>query len=115
MLSLVGHPYAINPDAALREHARAAGWQIVDYRPGRRAAKLGLRAAAATALAGALAASAAAARLTLPRRGEPAARRPDAPYRPLSGHGMTARAPVASPRDSRRAQKNTERRCISSA
>ena len=58
MLSLVGHPCAVNPDAALRGHARARGWQVVDYRRGRRAAKLGLRAAAATALAGALAASA---------------------------------------------------------
>ena len=42
MLSLVGHPCAVNPDAALREHARARGWQIVDYRRGRKAAKLGL-------------------------------------------------------------------------
>jgi HAD superfamily hydrolase (TIGR01490 family) len=58
LLSLVGHPCAVNPDAALLEHARARGWQVVDYRRGRRAAKLGLRAAAATALAGALAASA---------------------------------------------------------
>jgi HAD superfamily hydrolase (TIGR01490 family) len=58
MLSLVGHPCAVNPDATLLEHARAHGWQVVDYRRGRRAARLGLRAAAATALAGALAASA---------------------------------------------------------
>jgi phosphoserine phosphatase len=58
MLSLVGHPCAVNPDAALLQHARAQGWQVVDYRRGRRAARLGLRAAAATALAGALAASA---------------------------------------------------------
>ncbi len=58
LLSLVGHPCAVNPDAALLGHARARGWQVVDYRRGRRAAKLGLRAAAATALAGALAASA---------------------------------------------------------
>jgi HAD superfamily hydrolase (TIGR01490 family) len=58
MLSLVGHPVAINPDAALRSHARAHGWTIHDYRTGRRAAKLGLQAATATALAGALAAAA---------------------------------------------------------
>lgn len=59
MLSLVGHPCAVNPDAALREHAKAHGWQIRDFRTGRRAAKLGLQAAGATALAGVLAAAAA--------------------------------------------------------
>jgi HAD superfamily hydrolase (TIGR01490 family) len=59
MLSLVGHPCAINPDGALRDHARAHGWTIHDYRTGRRAAKLGAQAAVATALAGALAAAAA--------------------------------------------------------
>lgn len=45
MLSLVGDPCVVNPDARLREHARAAGWRIRDYRTGRRAAKLGLFAA----------------------------------------------------------------------
>ncbi|HET6694686.1 MAG TPA: HAD-IB family hydrolase [Streptomyces sp.] len=58
MLSLVGYPCAVNPDAALRQHARAQGWQVRDFRNGRRAAKLGIRAAGATALAGALAAAA---------------------------------------------------------
>ncbi len=32
MLSAVGHPVAVNPDAALRRHARAAGWDIVGER-----------------------------------------------------------------------------------
>ena len=59
LLSLVGHPYAINPDARLLEHARAHGWQVRDYRTKRKAAKLGLQAAGATALAGALAAASA--------------------------------------------------------
>jgi HAD superfamily hydrolase (TIGR01490 family) len=59
MLSLVGHPCAINPDGALRDHARAHGWTIRDYRTGRRAAKVGAEAVVATALAGALAAAAA--------------------------------------------------------
>ena len=27
MLSLVGHPYAINPDSRLRKHAREQGWR----------------------------------------------------------------------------------------
>ncbi len=59
MLSLVGQPCAINPDSALRDHARANGWTIRDYRTGRRAAKVGVQAVGATALAGALAAAAA--------------------------------------------------------
>ena len=58
MLSLVGHPVAINPDGALRDHARAHGWAIHDYRTGRRAAKVGAQAVGATALAGVLAAAA---------------------------------------------------------
>lgn len=53
MLSLVGHPYAINPDARLRKHARAQGWRLRDYRTGRKAAKIGIPAAAGVgALAG---------------------------------------------------------------
>ncbi|MDT3398862.1 HAD-IB family hydrolase [Streptomyces sp. B1866] len=46
MLSLVGHPYAVNPDARLRKHARAHGWRLRDYRTGRKAAKVGIPAAA---------------------------------------------------------------------
>jgi HAD superfamily hydrolase (TIGR01490 family) len=46
MLSLVGEPCAINPDAALRAHAKANGWRIRDYRTGRKAAKVGVPAAA---------------------------------------------------------------------
>ncbi|MDU0968454.1 MAG: HAD-IB family hydrolase [Actinomycetaceae bacterium] len=34
LLSLVGHPVAINPDTALREHAKAHGWPIADFRGG---------------------------------------------------------------------------------
>ncbi len=36
MLSLVGHPCAVNPDARLRAHAKAEGWLVRDYRTGRR-------------------------------------------------------------------------------
>jgi HAD superfamily hydrolase (TIGR01490 family) len=46
MLSLVGEPCAINPDATLRAHAKAHGWRIRDYRTGRKAAKVGVPAAA---------------------------------------------------------------------
>ncbi|WP_239455503.1 HAD family hydrolase [Nocardioides gilvus] len=57
MLSLVGDPVAINPDNELRAHARANGWQIRDYRTGRKAARVGLVAAAVGgALAGGVAA-----------------------------------------------------------
>jgi HAD superfamily hydrolase (TIGR01490 family) len=58
MLSLVGHPCAINPDSALREHAKAHGWTIRDYRTGRRAVKVGAQAVVTATLAGALAAAA---------------------------------------------------------
>ncbi|MGK5631365.1 HAD family hydrolase [Streptomyces sp. URMC 123] len=58
MLSIVGHPYAINPDARLRKHARERGWRLRDYRTGRKAAKVGIPAAAGL---GALAGGAAAA------------------------------------------------------
>jgi HAD superfamily hydrolase (TIGR01490 family) len=50
MLSLVGQPVAINPDAKLRRHAKAMGWRIHDYRTGRKAAKIGVP---STLLAGA--------------------------------------------------------------
>jgi len=35
MLSLVGHPVAVNPDAHLRREARAKGWEIRDFRTGK--------------------------------------------------------------------------------
>jgi len=59
LLSLVGHPCAINPDSRLRNHAREHGWRVRDYRTGRKAVKVGVpTAAAAGALAGAVAAAA---------------------------------------------------------
>ncbi|WP_431944714.1 HAD family hydrolase [Actinacidiphila sp. bgisy167] len=64
MLSLVGHPYAINPDTRLRKHARERGWRLRDYRTGRKAAKIGIPAAAGV---GAVAGGAAAA-MALQRR-----------------------------------------------
>ncbi len=60
MLSLVGEPCAVNPDARLRAHAREHGWQVRDYRTGRKAARAGLVAAGvAGAVTGSLAAGAA--------------------------------------------------------
>ncbi|MFC3577010.1 HAD family hydrolase [Streptomyces yaanensis] len=58
MLSLVGHPYAINPDTKLRKHARVHDWRLRDYRTARKAAKVGLPAAAGVgAVAGGTAAA----------------------------------------------------------
>ena len=45
MLSLVGHPCAVNPDKALRAHAKANGWRIRDYRTGRKVAVASVKAA----------------------------------------------------------------------
>ncbi|MGA8995491.1 MAG: HAD-IB family hydrolase, partial [Nocardioidaceae bacterium] len=42
MLTLVGDPCVVNPDARLREHARRHGWRVRDYRTGRKAARAGL-------------------------------------------------------------------------
>ncbi|WAL65255.1 HAD-IB family hydrolase [Amycolatopsis cynarae] len=57
MLSVVGTAVAVNPDATLREIARARGWEIRDFRTGRKAAKIGVPSVlGAGALAGAVAA-----------------------------------------------------------
>jgi HAD superfamily hydrolase (TIGR01490 family) len=46
MLSLVGHPVAVNPDNDLKRIARENGWEIRDFRTGRKAARVGVPAAA---------------------------------------------------------------------
>ncbi|HEX6336192.1 MAG TPA: HAD-IB family hydrolase [Jiangellaceae bacterium] len=59
MLSLVGKPCAVNPDRALRAHAREHAWRIRDYRGRRRNTTIGIAAgagAAAGAAVGVLAA-----------------------------------------------------------
>ena len=56
LLSAVGHAVAVNPDGVLRRHARREGWDIKDFRSGRRAAMLALpTAVAAGAVVGAVA------------------------------------------------------------
>jgi HAD superfamily hydrolase (TIGR01490 family) len=42
MLSVVGHPTAVNPDSDLRQVAREKGWPVRDFRTGRKAAKIGV-------------------------------------------------------------------------
>jgi HAD superfamily hydrolase (TIGR01490 family) len=56
MLSAVGHPVAVNPDATLKRIAKENDWEIRDFRTGRKAAKIGVPAAAgAGAVAGGIA------------------------------------------------------------
>jgi HAD superfamily hydrolase (TIGR01490 family) len=50
MLSLVGTAVAINPDGKLRRVARERGWEICDFRTGRKAAKIAVPTAAAGVL-----------------------------------------------------------------
>jgi HAD superfamily hydrolase (TIGR01490 family) len=57
MLSVVGTAVAVNPDQGLREVARRRGWEIRDFRTGRKAARIGVPSVlGAGALAGAVAA-----------------------------------------------------------
>jgi HAD superfamily hydrolase (TIGR01490 family) len=57
MLSVVGTSVAVNPDSGLREVARKRGWEIRDFRTGRKAAKIGVPSVlGAGAVAGAVAA-----------------------------------------------------------
>jgi HAD superfamily hydrolase (TIGR01490 family) len=50
MLSAVGHGVAINPDTGLRAAAREHGWEVRDFRTGRKAAKVGVPATAGTGM-----------------------------------------------------------------
>jgi HAD superfamily hydrolase (TIGR01490 family) len=52
MLTLVGHPHAVNPDHRLRARAEQEGWPITDYRTGLRLLRLGLPGAVLTGAAG---------------------------------------------------------------
>jgi len=64
MLSMVGRPVAVNPDSELKAIARARGWEVRDFRTGRKAARIGLP----TALAGGVVAGAVAGALVVRRR-----------------------------------------------
>ncbi|MFI9007078.1 HAD family hydrolase [Actinosynnema sp. NPDC053489] len=58
MLSVVGTAVAVNPDSGLRETARKRGWEIRDFRTGRKAARIGVPSVlGAGALAGVVAAT----------------------------------------------------------
>jgi HAD superfamily hydrolase (TIGR01490 family) len=63
LLSSVGRAVAVNPDSALRAEAKARGWEIRDFRTGRKAAKIGVPTALGLgAVAGGIAAGIAARR-----------------------------------------------------
>ena len=64
MLSMVGRPVAVNPDSELRAIARARGWEVRDFRTGRKAAMIGLP----TVLAAGMVAGAIAAAIAVRRR-----------------------------------------------
>jgi phosphoserine phosphatase len=50
MLSIVGQGVAINPDTALRREARLRGWDVRDFRTGRKAARIAVPSTAAAGL-----------------------------------------------------------------
>ncbi|UQX88866.1 HAD-IB family hydrolase [Jatrophihabitans telluris] len=52
MLSMVGRPVAVNPDSALRDEAKRRGWEIRDFRTGRKAARIGIPTALVLGAAG---------------------------------------------------------------
>ena len=68
LLSLVGHPVAVNPDSALRVEAREHGWEIRDFRTGRKAARIGIPSALGLGAAGGGVAAAFAVRRRMRRR-----------------------------------------------
>lgn len=72
MLSAVGNAVAVNPDQALRRQARRHGWQVRDFRTGRKAAKI----AVPTAMAAGVVAGALAGRAALRRRSNTRAMHP---------------------------------------
>jgi HAD superfamily hydrolase (TIGR01490 family) len=50
MLSTVGHAVAVNPDPKLRREARRRGWEVRDFRTGRKAAKIAVPSALGTGI-----------------------------------------------------------------
>ncbi|MET7748174.1 HAD-IB family hydrolase [Micromonospora sp. NPDC005367] len=50
LLSAVGRPVAVNPDGALLRRAREYGWEVCDFRTGRRAVKIAVPSTAAAGI-----------------------------------------------------------------
>jgi HAD superfamily hydrolase (TIGR01490 family) len=57
LLSMVGHAVAVNPDSALRAEAKRQGWEIRDFRTGRKAAMIGVPTALGVGAVGGVAAA----------------------------------------------------------
>ncbi len=100
LLSLVGHPVAVNPDSALKAEARDRGWEIRDFRTGRKAARIGVPAALGVgAVAGGVLAGLAMRReherKTAAAAAARPARPPTSPLQPLSRAGGHRVARVA--------------------
>jgi HAD superfamily hydrolase (TIGR01490 family) len=74
MLSLVGRAVAVNPDSALRAEAKERGWEIRDFRAGRKAARIGIPAALGLGAAAGGVAAGLAARRRAQQRSVPALR-----------------------------------------
>ncbi|MGH8960499.1 MAG: HAD family hydrolase [Jatrophihabitantaceae bacterium] len=75
MLSLVGHAVAVNPDSALRAEARTRGWEIRDFRTGRKVVRVGVPVALGVgAIGGGVAAAVALRQGSLRGRRRPVAR-----------------------------------------
>jgi HAD superfamily hydrolase (TIGR01490 family) len=80
LLSMVGRAVAVNPDSALRQEAKQRGWEIRDFRTGRKAARIGIP----TAMVVGAAVGGAAAGIAVRRaRSEPSAEQPPVPRRRL--------------------------------
>jgi HAD superfamily hydrolase (TIGR01490 family) len=89
MLSLVGTAVAVNPDSALRAEARNRGWEIRDFRTGRKAIRVGVPIAlGASAVAGGVAAG-----VMIRRRQQLQDER-----RRITDHAVTSRLPVSARR-----------------
>ena len=52
MLSMVGTAVAVNPDSELKAVARSRGWDVKDFRTGRKAARIGVPTLGAAAVGG---------------------------------------------------------------
>ena len=89
MLSLVGTAVAVNPDSALRAEAGDRGWEIRDFRTGRKAIRVGVPiAVGASAVAGGVAAG-----VMIRRRQQLQDER-----RRIADHPVTSRLPVSARR-----------------
>jgi HAD superfamily phosphoserine phosphatase-like hydrolase len=89
MLSLVGTAVAVNPDSALRAEAGDRGWEIRDFRTGRKAIRVGVPIAlGASAVAGGVATG-----VMIRRRQQLQDER-----RRIADHRVTSRPPVSARR-----------------